>query len=117
MKVFDIHANLLPRLDIGHRLGENIGPLFRKEGGDIAPAFCFLINLLRLLALTDDAANPPVADGHDELVDRGVMRQWKDIDGLYLTRVRILKLLRHLHRADVTADGCSHISVLERHGD
>ena len=74
-----------------------------------------LINLLRLLALANNAANAALADGHDELVDGGIVRQRKNIDRLNLAGVGVVKLLGDLDCADVAADGGAHVGVLKRH--
>ena len=55
-----------------------------------------------------------VADGHDEFVDRRVVRQREDVDRFDLLLVRILELLRDVDRRDVAGDGGLHIRVLER---
>ena len=61
------------------------------------------------------AADLAFADGHDELVDCGIVGQGKDIDGLDFSFVGISKLLTHLDFADVSADRSVDVGVLERH--
>ena len=71
-----------------------------------------LVNALGLLPLADDAANLPLADGHDEFVDRRVVRQREDVDRLDLLVVRVVILLRDVDGGDVAGDGGLHVGVL-----
>ena len=88
VEVADVDVDLLARLDVGDRLGEDVRPLLGQQRGDVALALGLLVDLLGLLALADDAADLPLADGHDELVDRRVVRQREDVDRLDLARRR-----------------------------
>ena len=101
VEVLDVDVDLLARLDVGDRLREDVRPLLGEQRGDVALAAGLLVDLLGLLALADDAANPPLADGHDELIDRRVLRQREDVHRLDLLAERILELLRDLDRGDV----------------
>ena len=117
MEIFDVHFDLVSRFDVGHGLGEDIGALFGEERGDVALAASLLVDRLGFLAFADDAANPALAEAHDELVDGGVVGQRKDIDRLDFARVGVVELLSDFHCADVTADGGVDAGVLEGHGD
>ncbi len=115
--VRDVDVDLLARLDVGDRLGEDVGPLLGEERSDVALLARLDVELLGLLALADDAANVAVADRHDELAHRRVLRQREDIERLDLLAVRILVPLLHLHAGDVASDAGAHVGVLERQWD
>ena len=115
MEIFYIHVNFFARLDIGDRLREDVRPFLGEQRSHITLALRVLINLLRLFALANNAANPPLTDGHNEFIDGSVVRQREDIDRLDFARIRIVKLLGDLDRANVTADRGAHAGVLERH--
>ena len=75
-----------------------------SSDADVALPAGLLVDLLRLLPLADDAADPPVADDHDELVDRRILRQREHVHRLDLLAERVLELLHHFDRGDVPAD-------------
>ena len=113
MEIVQLDVNLLARLDVGDGLREDVGPLLREQRRHVALAFGRRVNRLRLLAFADDAADVPVADGHDELVDGGIVRQREDIlaASILAESKGIVKLLRDLHGGDVTEHAGLNIGV------
>src|SRR5207249_9346034 len=92
-------------------------PFLGQQRRDVTLTFGRLINPLCFLAFANNAANAPLADGHEEFVDRGVMRQGEDIDSLDLSSIGIVELLRDLDRGNVSADCGFNVGVLEGKSD
>src|SRR5207249_3872036 len=117
VKVMDGDVDFVSRFDVGDRLGKEVGPFLRQQRGHVALVPGFAINRLRFVALTDDSTYAPLADGHEELVHRRVLRQGKDVHRLDLAIVRIVELLDDLNRGNGAVDGGLDFCVLEGNRD
>jgi hypothetical protein len=73
---------------------KHVGPVLLEQRRDVPLPLRLLVNLLRLLALADDAADPPLAHGHHKLVHRRVVRQGEDVHRFDLAVVGVVELLR-----------------------
>src|SRR5436190_13164925 len=73
VKVCDVHIDLFARLNVSDGLREDIRPLFGEQRGNIPSLFRIPINLLRLLTLANYATDAPLANGHDEFIDGGIV--------------------------------------------
>ena len=93
MKIGDVHIDLLERVDVGDVLCEHVGPLLGQQRRDIPLGLRVFVDSLRFLALADDPADVPLADGHHKAGDRGVVRQRKNIQRFDLAIVRVVELL------------------------
>ena len=94
-----------------------LGAFLRHERGNVALVAGFCIDFLGLLALADDPTDVAVADGHDELIDAGVIGERENIDRFDLLAVRILELLRDGDGRDIRIDRGFDGGVFEGNGD
>src|SRR5262249_54315916 len=117
VEVDELHVDRLAGLDVRHRLGEDVGPLLRKQRGDVPLLFRLGVGALGFGALADDAADAPFAEGHDELIHRRVLRQREDVDRFDLLVVWVLVLLHDPHAGDVAGDARLHVGMRERQRD
>ena len=117
MDVADVHVDRAARLDVGDGLGEDVGALLDEQARDVAHASGREVGALGLLALADDAPDPPLADGHDELVYRGVRGQREGVDRLDLLGEGIVEALGHAHGGDEAGDVGPDVGVLQGDGD
>ena len=113
VKIFDAHINFPARLDVRDRLGKDVGPFLGQQRSDITLASRLEVNPLRLATLANDPANAPLADGHDKLIDRGVVGQGKDIEGLDIALIRIVERLCDFNRGDAAADESLDVGVFQ----
>jgi len=115
--VRDLDHDLLLRLDVPDRLRENVRPfLFEERGRPAVPQRAF-IDRPRGGPALDDAHDPAVADDHRHVIDRGLVRQRKDVDRLDLLVQRVVEPLPHLHAGDEAGYRRLHVRVLERARD
>ena len=114
-EVGDVDVDPLARLDIGHFLAENVGPLLCEKRGDISRGPSFLVDLLGFLALANHAADLPLADGHQKIGNSRVMGQRKHVFRFDLRIIRISELLRDIDRCDKRGDLPIDGGVLEWH--
>ena len=117
LEVGDVDVDGLAGLDVGDLLREDVRALLRHERGDVALGASVRVDLLGFFAFADDAADRPVADGHEELVDRAVLRQREDVDRFDLGVEGVVEALLHADRADVAADVRADLGVFERDRD
>ena len=117
LEVRDVDVDGLAGFDVGDLLREDVRSLLRHQRGDVAVGAGLRVDPLGFLSLADDAPDRPVADGHQELVDRAVLRQREHVDRFDLRIERVVETLLHADRADVAADVRAHLGVLERDRD
>ena len=117
VEVVDRDVDVFAGLDVGDFLREDVGPFLREQGGDIALCAGFGVDFFGFFAFADDAADLAFADGHDEIIDGGVLRQGEDVFSLDLGIEGIVKLLGDIDRGDVAVNLPLDIRTLERQGD
>src|SRR5436309_1486542 len=80
--------------NVGDRLGKDVGTLLVKQGGGVSGGAGGVEDLARLFAFLDYSLDFTLAHLHGHAIYRAVMRQGKDIDGLYSVGQDVLKFLR-----------------------
>ena len=73
-----------------------------------------VINPACFLPLPNDAPDAALADGHDEFINRGILRERENINRFNLAVVRILEFLGNVDGGNVGTDRSLHIRVLQR---
>jgi len=81
------------RADIGHRIGEKIGPLLLEQGRRLAAGLGGFINDLGLLPFLHLADDHPVARNDLQRIDGGILRQRKHINAFDKPVRRVFKPL------------------------
>ena len=112
--IAQLHRDRVTRADIGHRVGEDVGPVLLHQRGVAAFAARLLVCPPRRPALLDARLDDPVADAEPHLVDRGVLGQGKDVHPFEPGPGRIVKLLAQTDARHHTADAYLHFGGEQR---
>ncbi len=105
------------RADIGHRIGEDVGPLLFDEARLLAGILGLVIELARFLAALDLAFDDAAADLHMQRIDRGLLRQGKYIHAFEPTITRVLEALGDDGAGNRAGDGNVDVGVETRRLD
>src|SRR6266850_5659699 len=106
---FDFSA----RLDVGHRLGEDVRPLLIEQRGDVSLLLGLLVDLLGFLATLNDAAHDALANVQRHIVHGRVLRQRENIYRFDFVVRRIPELLSHGDARDKAADFSANVGVFQ----
>src|SRR5437773_2496327 len=100
IEVTEADDNFLAGQDVGHRLGEEVGPLLVEQRGGSAGATGLVIKRPGFLPLPDDTADDAISEADLQVVDRGSAREREDVDRFDGPIVGVLEDLAH---ADLAA--------------
>ena len=91
--IFDLHDHRFMGADIGNRIGEQVGPLFFKQGRRLAIRLGGFINDLGFLPFLHFANNHPVSGDDLQGVHGGIIRQRENIYAFNPAIRRVFKTL------------------------
>jgi hypothetical protein len=94
-------------------LREDVGPFLVQQTCYLSPRLGGVVSSLRLFPTQDFSANSAIAHRHRHIVNRGICRQRKHVDGLNRFFEWVFKFLLDVYARQKAADLHLHIRVLE----
>src|SRR6476661_380873 len=91
--VLDLDRDVLAGADVGDRSRKDVRAFLFYEAGLSSFRFSLFVGLLRFASLFDHAIDDALADAHGEMIDGGMLGQWKHIDAFRPFGGVVFKLL------------------------
>ena len=112
--VADLDLDAAAGRDVGHALGEDVGPFLLQQAGRGAARHRVLVDEPCVVAPLDHSDDAPCADQHRHLIDGCGAREGEDVDRLDRLVQRVDEGLLHAHAGDEARYLSLDRSVLQR---